>query len=162
MTNLFFIWNTLINSIYYKPITSFSKSAASIFVSIWFSPTNINASPLFKDFISIFSFSDKFAKSAKIFIFSSSSEKNVFMLELFNILFPYIPFSKLNRSDISCVIATALPPYFLIVLKILYIKLATFWFDVTPISLQISSKYFFFPYLSTSISIFVYRMYISN
>ena len=50
---------------------------------------------------------------------SSSNEKNVFILELFRILFPYAPLSKLNKSEISCVIATLLPPYFLIVLNIL-------------------------------------------
>ena len=54
------------------------------------------------------------------------------MLELFKMLFPYVPLSKLNISDISWVIATPLPPYFLMVLKILYIKLATFLFEVTP------------------------------
>ena len=73
-------------------------------------------------------------------MFSSSNEKNDFILELFKILFPYVPFSKLNKSDISCVIATPLPPYFLIVLNILYINDATYLFDVTPINLQISSK----------------------
>ena len=99
---------------------------------MWSSPTNIKHSPLFKDFISIFSFSDKFANSPNIFIFSSSKAKNVFMLELFKMLFPYVPLSKLNISDISCVIATLLPPYFLIVLNILYIKLATFLLEVTP------------------------------
>ena len=59
-------------------------------------------------------------------------------------LFPYVPLSKLKISDMSWVIATPLPPYFLIVLKILYIKLATSLFDVTPISLHISSKYIAF------------------
>ena len=41
----------------------FSISAASILIKIWSSPTNIKHSPLFKDLISIFSFSDKFAFS---------------------------------------------------------------------------------------------------
>ena len=59
-------------------------------------------------------------------------KKNILLLELFIILFPYTPSSKLNKSDISCVIATALPPYFLIVLNILYIKLATYLLEVTP------------------------------
>ena len=62
------------------------------------------------------------------------------MLELFKILFPYAPSSKLNKSEISCVIATLLPPYFLIVLNILYINYATSLFEVTPINLHISSK----------------------
>lgn len=104
------------------------------------SPTNIKHSPLFSDFISIFSFSDKLVYLFKINMFSSSNAKNILLLELFKILFPYVPSSKLNMSDISCVIATLLPPYFLIVLNILYIKLATSLFEVTPINLHISSK----------------------
>ena len=88
-------------------------------VSICSPPTNIKHSPLFNDFISIFSFSDKFEYFSKTFIFSSSKEKNVFISELFNILLPYVPSSKLNKSETSCVIATPLPPYFLIVLNIL-------------------------------------------
>ena len=52
---------------------------------------NIKLSPLFKDLISIFSFSDKFTFSDSIFILSSSNKKNDFILELLKILFPYIP-----------------------------------------------------------------------
>ena len=81
---------------------------------------------------------------SKVLIFSSSKLKNNFNSELFNILFPYAPSSKENKSDISCVIAVAPPPYFLIVLNILYIKLAVSLFEVTPINLQISSKYIIF------------------
>ena len=65
------------------------------------SPTNIKHSPLFNDLISIFSFSDKFVYLLNIKIFSYSNEKNILLLELFNMLFPYIPSSKLNKSDIS-------------------------------------------------------------
>ena len=49
----------------------------------------------------------------------NAKKNNVFISELFNILLPYVPSSKLNRSATSCVIATPLPPYFLIVLNIL-------------------------------------------
>ena len=121
-------------------ILSAWPSDASIFINTCSSSKNIKLSPLFNDLISIFSFSDKLIFSDNTFIFSSSKEKNDFILELFNILLPYIPFSKLNKSDMSCVIATPLPPYFLIVLNILYIKDATSLFEVTPISLHISSK----------------------
>ena len=43
-------------------------------------------SPFLNDFISIFSFSDKFVLLLSIFIFSSSKEKNVFISELFKII----------------------------------------------------------------------------
>ena len=75
-----------------------------------------------------------------VFISLKSNLKITLKKQLFKILFPYVPSSKLNMSDISCVIAILLPPNFLIVLNILYIKLATSLFDVTPINLQISSK----------------------
>ena len=65
------------------------------------SPSNIKLSPFFKDLISIFSFSDIFKFSEIIFILSSSNEKNDLIDELFKILLPYIPFSKLNKSEIT-------------------------------------------------------------
>ena len=123
---------------------SFSNSADSTFAKICSFPTKITHSPLLNEFISTFSFSDIFKCFSNTLKFSSSKLKNIFISELFNMLFPYAPSSRLNKSDTSCVIATALPPYFLIVLKILYIKLATSLFDVTPISCHISSKYILF------------------